>query len=106
MSYHAIAAPALSVLERISAADRFFAATTSDIPHGGNLAYSMQGEGRVQMPPFEPFKDQISYFATLAYELTDWTKYKERLDRILRPEKLGRFIMRRKSWWQSLEPHF
>lgn len=79
--YYAMAAPALSTLERVEAADRFFAATSADIRHGGNQAYYMQGEDRVQMPPFEAFQDQISYYATLAHEITHWTKHPKRLDR-------------------------
>jgi len=79
--FYAMAAPVLSDLERIEAADRFFAATQAEIRHGGNLAYYMQGEDRVQMPPFEAFKNQISYYATLAHELTHWTKHPKRLDR-------------------------
>lgn len=79
--FYSIAAPALSELERIDAADRFYAETRADIRHGGNQAYYMQGEDRVQMPPFEAFKDPVSYYATLSHELTHWTKHKARLDR-------------------------
>jgi antirestriction protein ArdC len=79
--FYTMAAPALSTLERIEAADRFFAAMGADIRHGGNQAYYMQGQDRVQMPPFETFQDQISYYATLSHELTHWTKHPGRLDR-------------------------
>lgn len=79
--FYSMAAPALSTLERIAAADRFFAATGADIRHGGNRAYYTAAEDRVQMPPFEAFQDQISYYATLAHELTHWTKHPKRLDR-------------------------
>jgi antirestriction protein ArdC len=79
--FYSLAAPALSEFERIAAADRFFAATGAVIRHGGNQAYYIQGEDRVQMPPFEAFKDQVSYYATLSHELTHWTKHKARLDR-------------------------
>ena len=79
--YYAMAAPALSTLERIEAADRFFAVLGADIRHGGNQVYYMQGQDRVQMPPFETFQDQISYYATLSHELTHWTKHPKRLDR-------------------------
>lgn len=79
--FYSMAAPALSTLERIEAADRFFAAMGADIRHGGNQAYYMQGQDRVQMPPFETFQDQISYYATLSHELTHWTKHPKRLDR-------------------------
>ncbi|MCA9400696.1 MAG: hypothetical protein KC713_03655 [Candidatus Omnitrophica bacterium] len=35
----------------------------------------------VQMPPFEAFRDAESYYATLAHELTHWTRHPSRLDR-------------------------
>ena len=35
----------------------------------------------VQMPPFETFRDAESYAATLAHELTHWTKHEKRLAR-------------------------
>ena len=38
-------------------------------------------EDRVQMPPFETFRDAESYYATLAHELTHWTRHPSRLDR-------------------------
>lgn len=79
--FYAMAAPALSAFERIAAADRFFAATGADIRHGGNQAYYTAAEDRVQMPPFEAFQDQISYYATLSHEVTHWTKHPNRLDR-------------------------
>lgn len=79
--FYAMAAPALSTLERIAAADQFFGATGAEIRHGGNQAYYTQGPDRVQMPPFESFKDEIGYYATLAHELTHWTKHPKRLDR-------------------------
>ncbi len=33
----------------------------------------------MQMPPFETFKDAESFAATLAHELTHWTKHDKRL---------------------------
>jgi antirestriction protein ArdC len=38
-------------------------------------------EDRVQMPPFETFKDAESYYATLAHEVTHWTRHPTRLGR-------------------------
>jgi len=35
------------------------------------------------MPPFETFRDAESYAATLAHELTHWTKHEKRLARNL-----------------------
>ena len=73
--------PALTPLQRIEAADRFFAATGADIRHGGTRAYYAEGPDYVQMPPFETFRDAESHAATLAHELTHWTKHDKRLAR-------------------------
>jgi antirestriction protein ArdC len=80
--YTATAEPtALSPLQRIDVADRFFAATRAEIRHGGTRAYYAEGSDHVQMPPFETFRDAESYAATLAHELTHWTKHEKRLAR-------------------------
>ena len=60
--------PALPPLQRIDAADRFFAATGAVIRHGGTRAFYAEGPDHVQMPPFETFRDAESYAATLAHE--------------------------------------
>jgi antirestriction protein ArdC len=73
--------PALTPLQRIEAADRFFAATDAQIRHGGTRAYYAEGPDYVQMPPFETFKDAESYAATLAHECVHWTKHDKRLAR-------------------------
>jgi antirestriction protein ArdC len=73
--------PALTPLQRIEAADRFFAATGADIRHGGTRAFYAEGPDYVQMPPFETFRDAESHAATLAHELTHWTKHDKRLAR-------------------------
>ena len=82
-------APALPLPARIDAADTFFAATRADIRHGGTRAYYAQGSDHVQMPPFETFEDAESYAATLAHELTHWTKHPARLDRDMGRVKWG-----------------
>lgn len=82
-------APALPLPQRIEAADRFFAATGADIRHGGTRAYYAEGPDYVQMPPFETFKDAESYAATLAHELTHWTKHTKRLARDLGRVRYG-----------------
>ncbi len=74
-------APAVPLPARIDAADRFFAATGADIRHGGTRAYYAEGADYVQMPPFETFRDAESHAATLAHELTHWTKHPKRLAR-------------------------
>ena len=45
--------PALSPLDRIAQADRFFAGTGADIRQGGTRAYYAEGGDYVQLPPFE-----------------------------------------------------
>jgi len=66
---------------RIDHAEGFFTATGADIRHGGNRAYYSGGSDHVQMPAFECFRSPEAYYATLAHELTHWTKHKNRLDR-------------------------
>ena len=56
-------------MQRLEAADRFFAATGADIRHGGTRAYYAEGPDYVQMPPFETFRDAESYAAVLGHEL-------------------------------------
>ncbi|HTZ01401.1 MAG TPA: zincin-like metallopeptidase domain-containing protein, partial [Xanthobacteraceae bacterium] len=73
--------PALTPLQRIERADRFFAATGADIRHGGDRAFYAEGPDYVQMPPFETFHDAESHAATLAHEITHWTKHGKRLAR-------------------------
>jgi antirestriction protein ArdC len=75
--------PALTAMQRLEAADRFFAATGIDIRHGGTRAFYAEGPDYVQMPPFETFRDPESYAATLAHELTHATKHSKRLARDL-----------------------
>lgn len=66
--FHAPAAPRLDPAQRIDQAEAFFSATGASIRHGGNMAFYSVTEDRVQMPPFETFKDAESYYATLAHK--------------------------------------
>jgi antirestriction protein ArdC len=43
----------------------------------------------VQMPFFETFMDAESYYATLAHELTHWTRHPTRLDRSFGRKRFG-----------------
>lgn len=74
---------------RIGEAERFFEATGAEIGHGGDRAFYAPGPDRVQMPAFEDFRDAGSYYATLAHEITHWTRHKKRLDRDFGREKWG-----------------
>jgi antirestriction protein ArdC len=87
-AYHA----PMEVLEpdrRIERAERFFAATGADIRHGGAEAYYALQLDRVQLPPFEAFRDPESYYATLAHECTHWTRHPSRLDRDFGRKRFG-----------------
>jgi len=86
--YYVRPEPVIDPAQRIGHAEAFFTATGADIRHGGNRAYYSGGSDHVQMPVFECFRSPEAYYATLAHELTHWTKHPKRLDR-----DLGR-----KSW--------
>jgi len=79
--YYQLAEPVLDPVERIDHAESFFGATKADIRHGGNMAYYAVQADRIQLPPFESFRDAESYYATLAHETTHWTRHPSRLDR-------------------------
>jgi antirestriction protein ArdC len=68
-------------LERIEAVDRFVAGTKAEIRTGGNQAYYTLAADRIQMPPFETFRDAESHAATIIHELTHWTRHPSRLNR-------------------------
>jgi antirestriction protein ArdC len=76
-------APALTSMQRLETADRFFAATRADIRQGGTRAYYAEGPDYVQMPPFETFRDAESHASVVAHELVHWTKHGTRLARDL-----------------------
>lgn len=79
--YYAKPTDPLPACERLEHADTFFRNTAAEIRHGGNRAYFSIHDDYVQMPPFEAFRDAESYAATLAHELTHWTRHPKRLDR-------------------------
>jgi antirestriction protein ArdC len=79
--YYQLAAPVLDPLSRIERAEHFFSKTGADIRQGGNQACYAVATDRIQLPPFESFRDVESYYATLAHEMTHWTRHPSRLDR-------------------------
>jgi antirestriction protein ArdC len=68
--FYGLAEPRLDPVQCTARGDEFLAATGADVRHGGDRAYYMMAEDRLQMPPFEAFRDAESYYATLAHELT------------------------------------
>lgn len=71
----------IDAAQRIDHAEAFFSATGADIRHGGNSAHYSGRTDHVQMPAFEAFRSPEAYYATLAHELSHWTKHPKRLDR-------------------------
>jgi len=59
------------------------------VRHGGNQAYYSVTSDFVQMPLFETFMGAESYYATLAHELTHWTRHPSRLDRSFGRKRFG-----------------
>ena len=79
----------LDPVQRIAQAEQFFSATGATVRHGGNQAYYSVASDVVQMPFFETFRDAESYYATLAHELTHWTRHPSRLDRSFGRKSFG-----------------
>lgn len=87
--FYAAPAPHSAPAERLTRADAFFARTGADIRHGGRRAYYAERPDFIQLPPFEAFRDAESHAATLAHELTHWTKHASRLARDFGRKRLG-----------------
>ncbi|WP_300974467.1 zincin-like metallopeptidase domain-containing protein [Sphingomonas sp. LHG3406-1] len=81
---HANAVASQSVAERIAAAEGFFAACAAKVEHGGDQAFYMPVQDRIQMPRFEQFRDPESYYSVLGHEHVHWTGADHRLARDLR----------------------
>lgn len=79
--YYSKPAPRMDGPQRIDHAESYFTGLKADIRHGGNRAYYSVSTDHVQMPYFESFRDAESYYATLAHEMTHWTRHQTRLDR-------------------------
>ena len=72
-----------SVAERIECAEQFFAGLGAKIQHGGNRAYYQPSTDSIRMPMFEAFDYPVSYYSTLAHEMTHLTGAVSRLNRDL-----------------------
>ena len=87
--FYAATPEPLDQLERIEQADLFVTNTGAEIGHGGNQAFYSPTRDCIQLPPFVAFESAESYYATLAHELTHWTKHPARLDRQLGGKRFG-----------------
>ena len=79
--YYANIIPSGPVAERIPELDAFVRKTGADVRHGGGRAFYRMTDDFIQMPEFGSFPDQERYYATLAHELTHWTRHPSRLNR-------------------------
>lgn len=70
-------------IDRLESVEGFFASTRASIQHGGSSGFYSPGRDIVQMPELPTFRDRESYYATLAHEMTHWTRHASRLDRDL-----------------------
>lgn len=76
-------------MARIARAESFFAATGARVVHGGNRACYVPSTDNVHMPCIDFFRDSESYYATLAHEVTHWTRHESRLNRDFGRQRFG-----------------
>ncbi|RED25559.1 antirestriction protein ArdC [Rhodopseudomonas thermotolerans] len=79
--FYAAPPPRAEPLQRIERAEAFFAAIRAEVHHGGNRACYVVSQDRIDLPPFEAFRDPESYYATRAHETIHWTRHENRLNR-------------------------
>ncbi|WP_235681984.1 ArdC family protein [Sphingobium yanoikuyae] len=86
--FHIMSARAPEV-ERIEAAEAFFASIPAAVNHGGDKAYYIPSADRIQLPTFAAFHDAHGYYTTRGHETVHWTRHKSRLHRSFGREKWG-----------------
>jgi len=86
--FHIVPKPSPEI-ERIKAAEDFFARIPAAVNHGGDKAYYIPSADRIQLPPFAAFHDAHGYYATRGHETCHWTRHNSRLDRSFGREKWG-----------------
>ena len=63
--------------------------TGASISHGGDAAFYMPSQDRIQLPNKGAFTSEANYYATAFHELSHWTGAKHRLDRNLENGRYG-----------------
>jgi len=63
--------------------------TGASISHGGDAAFYMPSQDRIQLPNKGSFDSEANYYATAFHELSHWTGAKHRLDRSLDKGRFG-----------------
>ena len=87
--YYGKPAPRSETVQRIERAESFFAATGAKVVSGGSRACYVPSTDNVHMPCIDFFRDSESYYATLAHEVTHWTRHPSRLDRAFGRKRFG-----------------
>jgi antirestriction protein ArdC len=87
--YYPKPAPRTETVQRIERAEFFFATTGASVVHGGSRACYVPSTDNVHMPCIDFFRDAESYYATLAHEVTHWTRHPSRLDRDFGRKRFG-----------------
>jgi antirestriction protein ArdC len=84
-----LADPPTGKAERIEQAETFFKNTGARIEYGGSRAYYSIADDSIRIPPLETFADSEGHAATVAHELTHWTRHPSRLNRDLGRKRWG-----------------
>jgi antirestriction protein ArdC len=87
--YYARPAPLTPGVARIEHAELFFHACQATVVHGGSRAYYVPSTDNIHMPCIDFFRDSQSYYATLAHEVTHWTRHETRLNRDFGRKRFG-----------------
>jgi antirestriction protein ArdC len=87
--YYGKPAAPTETVQRIERADAFIAATGANVVHGGSRACYVPSTDNIHMPSIDFFRDSESYYATLAHEVTHWTRHPSRLDREFGRKRFG-----------------
>lgn len=70
-------------------AEQVLADSGAVIAHGGDRAFYMPSQDRIQMPVKEVFDSEADYYSTAMHELVHWTGHNSRLDRKLDTTRFG-----------------
>lgn len=70
-------------------AEQVLADTGAVIAHGGDRAFYVPSQDRIQMPTKEQFDSEADYYSTAMHELVHWTGHKSRIDRGLNTGRFG-----------------
>jgi antirestriction protein ArdC len=87
--FHGKPAPRTETVQRIGRVETFFTATGANVVHGGSRACYVPSTDNVHVPCIDFFRDSESYYATLAHEVTHWTRHESRLDREFGRKRFG-----------------